>query len=482
MNYNSQKIAITARDGVDYPTDEACYSPSTKFEEYPFVETAGKYNGAYEMVRQTFVNLGMDAEHLGTENWNPLGEVIRPGQTVLLKPNWVMHRNPEPKFQDMDCMVTHPSIIRAVLDYVYIALKGAGTIIVADSPVKECDFQQLQERMHYESIWGYYQNKGIEIRVLDLRGFVERVVDGVETFVENESLGVKVVLRNSSCFEELSEKQIGALRVHTYPSKMMRASHWANHHEYIIHPEVLNADVIINLPKPKTHKKSGLTACAKNFVGAFCRKEQLPHHRTGSPLDGGDEYLHQSLVLRLASWLQDRYSNSRVASPRLARLYYRLYHRIRRFGQMRAKEQYDDGAWYGNDTTWRTIVDLNRIILYADKSGVLGEQPQRKVFNICDMIVAGEGYGPLAPTPKPLGMVVMGECIPAMDWFICHVAHLKLDMVKYIGKMLQSDNIKLSDYTVVSETGSICPLLSYEFRDEWRFTPPCTWKGHLEAE
>jgi len=26
-----------------------------------------------------------------------------------------------------------------------------------------------------------------------------------------------------------------------------------------------------------------------------------------------------------------------------------------------------EGSWYGNDTLWRSILDLNRIVLYVDK-------------------------------------------------------------------------------------------------------------------
>src|SRR5438093_548816 len=34
-----------------------------------------------------------------------------------------------------------------------------------------------------------------------------------------------------------------------------------------------------------------------------------------------------------------------------------------------------DGNWSGNDTLWRTILDLNRILLHADKNGELRTVP-----------------------------------------------------------------------------------------------------------
>lgn len=48
-----------------------------------------------------------------------MGAIIRPGMNVLLKPNWVLHRN---ETSTLESLVTHPSVIRAVPDYVAIAL------------------------------------------------------------------------------------------------------------------------------------------------------------------------------------------------------------------------------------------------------------------------------------------------------------------------------------------------------------------------
>ena len=35
----------------------------------------------------------------------------------------------------------------------------------------------------------------------------------------------------------------------------------------------------------------------------------------------------------------------------------------------KAGNAYAEGSWYGNDTISKTIVDLNRIAIYADKTG-----------------------------------------------------------------------------------------------------------------
>ena len=71
-------------------------------------------------------NLFRDAEQYfsryDTAEWNPLGNLISPGDKVLLKPNWVLDRNTL-SGGSFDCVVTHSSVIEAVLHYV--VLKGA---------------------------------------------------------------------------------------------------------------------------------------------------------------------------------------------------------------------------------------------------------------------------------------------------------------------------------------------------------------------
>ena len=56
-------------------------------------EIAEKENKVYETVRSTFILAELDKQHIGMKEWNPLGEYISPGDTVLLKPNWVENKN-----------------------------------------------------------------------------------------------------------------------------------------------------------------------------------------------------------------------------------------------------------------------------------------------------------------------------------------------------------------------------------------------------
>ena len=69
---------------------------------------------------------------------------------------------------------------------------------------------------------------------------------------------------------------------------------------------VLEADVIVNLPKLKTHKKAGVTCALKNLIGINGNKEYLPHHRIGGHNLGGDCYPGGSDLKRALGFVHDR--------------------------------------------------------------------------------------------------------------------------------------------------------------------------------
>ena len=53
--------------------------------------------------------------------------------------------------------------------------------------------------------------------------------------------------------------------------------------------------------------------------------------------------------------------------------------------------------------------------MYADAEGRVHEQPVRRFFSVVDGIVAGEGNGPLDPTPKRALVVLAGGNPVAVD-------------------------------------------------------------------
>lgn len=440
-------------------------------------------NFIYGMIRECFAALGFDDEHYGTADWNPLSEYVNEGDTVLLKPNWVLHENAEPISHSMECMVTHPSITRAVIDYVLIALNGTGKITVADAPVQGCDFDILQTSMHYNELWEYYEKQNIHIEVLDMRGrIVHSKPSGAFEFIKNEDDGICVKLNEQSCFSFCSSKRLDGLRITRYPTDILKQHHDLQKHEYSIHKSVLEADVIINLAKPKSHRKAGMTACLKNMVGTCVRKEYLPHHTTGSLQEGGDEYLHKSDMLKMSSNFLDRYNDLEKDHTNVAAVNKFFSKATRVIGQTANKEQFWEGSWYGNDTIWRTIVDLNRIIRFADKNGIIQDIAQRKMLCITDMIVTGEKEGPMEPSPKKLGLILAGSNPVTVDYTICTIFGFDPGKVKYLPYMMKEQMLSELKIEIHYGRGMISPYGAFNFSPDWRIEPTSGWKGHIEKE
>ena len=95
---------------------------------------------------------------------------------------------------------------------------------------------------------------------------------------------------------------------------------------YRIAHHVLDADVVISVPKAKVHCSGGITVAMKNAVGIIPAWD-------GTYNDG---------VLKDCAHTSDV---DQAAGKR--------------------------GMYLDNDTIWRTMADLNRIILYADANGIL---------------------------------------------------------------------------------------------------------------
>src|SRR5690242_3511373 len=87
------EVAIARSPAAQYPT-RAPFHPSCRYPEYPFAEiAASERNSAYESVRESLHLLRLDEEHFGTAEWNPLRGTVKPGDRVVVKPNFVMHDN-----------------------------------------------------------------------------------------------------------------------------------------------------------------------------------------------------------------------------------------------------------------------------------------------------------------------------------------------------------------------------------------------------
>ena len=289
----SSEVVVSAGN-VGYPP-LAPYSPGSNFPEYPFSQEtiSSEDNNAYNGVREALRLLGYDQENYDSEKWNPLGGIIKTGDTVVLKPNFVRDFR-ETYSGHENCLITHGSIIRAVMDYVYIALQGKGRITIADAPQNDADFNNIAQISELDAIKKFYKEQaGFEVDIFDLRPEcatkVKGVIIGHEKLPGDPKGYVKVNLGNNSMFSEIGEL-CNLLYGSEYDTSEIRSHHTNGVHEYLVSKTILEADCIINLPKLKTHKKTGITVCMKNLVGINGNKNWLPHHREGTPSQGGDQF------------------------------------------------------------------------------------------------------------------------------------------------------------------------------------------------
>jgi uncharacterized protein (DUF362 family) len=84
-----------------------------------------------------------------------------------------------------------------------------------------------------------------------------------------------------------------------------------------------------------------------------------------------------------------------------------------------------------------SIVELSRIF--------------RRSFAIVDGIVGMEGNGPIQGTPKPVGVLVMGADLPAVDATCCRIMGIDPDRVGYL--KMASDTLGVTDEARIEQRG-----------------------------
>lgn len=459
------------------------YNPPEIYPEYPY-DSFGtdSRNLVYTGVRNMFRVLGMDAGNFNTKNWNPLGVVIKPGDNVLIKPAFTVDRHPELGVEGVSSIITNASVLRPLVDYAYIALKGRGRITIADGSIECADFNKLlQVTGTGETVKHLCSKYKVPLDIVDLRDeYLRRNRVSIGSFgveltyprkLAGDPRGYTIVdLETDS---ELSDIVGGDSRfksVQTWNKYVPGEHHTKNKNEYSIPNTVLDSDVVINVPKLKVHRKAGVTLSLKNMVGITNKKSWLPHHREGKqPV--GDEYPQKPpLRIRIVDIIrslnnirhvvQVNYGKGRILKKTLSK-----------------KNVIQEGDWYGNDTVYRMVLDLNKILFYSDKNGVMQSKKQRRYFTILDGIICGEGEGPLHPTPKRCGMLVAGFDPVAVDTVATTL--MGFDPRK-IPKLRRAGDIKkyplgvndLREINVVSEPNRL---------PKFRFTPASGWIGHIEA-
>lgn len=300
------KISLVFQNDFSYPEKRESFRPSKWYPEYCWEkdDVAKSNNRVYDSVRESFHLQGWDAIHYGTSDWNPLGEFIKPGDQVLIKPNFVMDINRSG--DGTDCLYTNPSVVAPVIDYAVIAMRGKGSIIIGDAPMQECDFSNLLWESGYDILADFYQKKGIPLEIVDFRELTSVVEGGVHKQMISDRSTTGTIIDLGSDSLHAGNDSAKNFRVTNYDPRILNSHHTKIKHEYYVSNILLKADVVINMPKPKTHRKAGITASLKNFVGINVRKEYLPHHTKGSVDEGGDEYPTKDLIHSIRSGIYDR--------------------------------------------------------------------------------------------------------------------------------------------------------------------------------
>ncbi len=158
---------------------------------------------------------------------------VRPGQSVLLKPNMLAGKTPD------RAVTTHPAILRAVIRQVRAA---GGQVAVGDSP-----------------------GVGSPRQVAARCGLLQVIEEEGATFAP---------------FSESVKVRVGT----------------GTFHELELARDILDAEVIINLPKLKTHQMMGLTCGVKNLFGAVVGMRKVRLHLQA----GSDKAFFALMLLELA--------------------------------------------------------------------------------------------------------------------------------------------------------------------------------------
>jgi len=386
---------------------------------------------------------------------------------ILLKPNWVRH-SLQP--QDEICLRTNNNFL---LSLIHILLEQKpDSIIIGDAPLQGCDWDKMHDKEFIQSIQSLSQEFDISVKIADFRRVTLDLANNTLT-TERRPLSDYLIfdLGTESLLEPISSKKKN-FRVTCYNPDRLAESHTKGIHKYCITKELFNADVVISLPKLKTHQKTGITGALKNLVGINGDKDFLPHHRRGGVKNGGDCYPDKHPLRLLSEIFLD------TANRHIGKKQYRFWQHFSdifwQLSKPQAVHQLTAG-WYGNDTSWRMVMDLNKIAVYGKSDGTISKDPQRILYSLCDGIIGGQGNGPLYPEPLELGVIIFSDNSALADIITGTLMDFdinKIALLKNAKQMLDRENTTI---TLNNGITTLSNLSDYSIST----LPPPGWAEYL---
>lgn len=220
------------------------------------------------------------------------------------------------------------------------------------------------------------------------------------------------------------------------------------------------------------------------MVGTVGHKDSLPHHRYGSPAVGGDEYPADgnTTLAGLASRLHERVQRTTPDTPlgSALRAAYKVFRRL-----IRRWTPVVEGAWHGNDTTWRMGVDVARAAVYADAAGTLHESPQRTHLVLTDGIIGGEGEGPYHSSAIHGGILTLSDDLSAADHVNALLMGYNPERIPMVRESARLDRYPLLTHDLHNATavvnGRSASMAELARMPVTRFEPHEGWKKVLDA-
>ena len=487
MRFSGRHLAVWRGEAGLYPA-QAPFDP-------------GAENALYRGVEECFRLAGLDAGRERSEAWNPLGEWIAPGETVLLKPNWVKAEHPrESELGDgpnWETVVTHPSLVRAMADYCFRAVGGGGRVWVADAPQTDSSWAQISQRLALDTLVEHYRRRGLDFTLFDLRKEEWRAEQGViveRRRLRGDPLGY-TAFDLGKASEFASHHGEGRYYGADYDEREVNCHHSGGRHEYLLSRSAVTADVVISMPKLKTHKKTGITAGLKNLVGVNGDKNWLPHHTECGWSAPGDERPvagRLNAAGRMAERTAARWL--RRASLRWPMLAPALHQRARQVGAGvfgDTESVIRSGNWAGNDTCWRMCLDLNKLVFYGRPDGTLrrpGAAARKRYFVLADGWIAGEGSGPMNPDAVAARVLLFGAHPATADAGAAVLMGFDPDRIPLVRQSFRVEHYRLAewdwrDIDVVSNVAAWSgPLAEIDPATVLAFRPHFGWQGRIERD